>query len=145
AQIEALALDWDERFDEARQQVHAAIARLDTGEGGLVLTDMFGSTPSNVAVSCSERGRVEILSGVNLPMLLRLACLPQPLELPAVGDGLQGRAQKSVCRAREMPAGRGWEAAAGGAGTTGDAGSPGEGGRCRRAAPVALGAEKGDG
>ena len=126
SQIEALSLDWDAGFEEAKQKVHDAIARLDTGQGVIVLTDMFGSTPSNVAISCNQAGRVEILSGVNLPMLLRLACLPQPLDLAELAHWLQGKAQKSVCLASDMPAGKKCEAP-----------------RCD-VAPVAL-AEKGDG
>jgi|HubBroStandDraft_3_1064219.scaffolds.fasta_scaffold05482_5 PTS system mannose-specific IIA component len=114
-QIEAISLDWDERPDQARNRVLDAIDRLDTGQGVLVLTDMFGSTPSNVAVSCANRGRVEILSGVNLPMLLRLACMPQPLSLPELAHWLQGKTQKSVCVASDMPAGKKCAAPKGGA------------------------------
>jgi PTS system mannose-specific IIA component len=104
SQIEALSLDWEDCFEGAKQKVREAIARLDTGQGVLILTDMFGSTPSNVAIGCFQPGRVEILSGVNLPMVLRLACLPQRLEnLSELAHWLQAKAQKSVCLASEMP------------------------------------------
>jgi len=71
--FEALSLDWNDTFEEARAKVRAAIERLDEGQGVLILTDMYGGTPSNVAVTFLESGKVEVLTGVNLPMVLRLA------------------------------------------------------------------------
>src|SRR6185295_11375406 len=75
AGIEALSLDWNDTFEEAKAKVRAALDRLDDGHGVLILTDMYGGTPSNVAVTFLQNDRVEVLTGVNLPMVLRLACL----------------------------------------------------------------------
>ncbi|HSM13431.1 MAG TPA: PTS sugar transporter subunit IIA, partial [Thermoanaerobaculia bacterium] len=70
----ALALDWSEGIESARRRIADAVAELDAGDGVLVLTDMFCDTPSNAALSLRDPGKIEILSGVNLPMVVRLAC-----------------------------------------------------------------------
>ncbi|KUO55242.1 MAG: PTS fructose transporter subunit IIA [Sphingomonadales bacterium BRH_c3] len=56
-----------------RKDIANAITRVDEGQGVIVLTDLFGGTPSNLAISLLERGRVEVIAGINLPMLIRLA------------------------------------------------------------------------
>jgi PTS system mannose-specific IIA component len=73
-QFEAVSLEWGEGPDEARARVRAALARVDSGDGVLILADAFGGTPCNVALSVQDPGRVEVVSGVNLPMVMRLAC-----------------------------------------------------------------------
>jgi PTS system mannose-specific IIA component len=101
--FEALALDWNDSFEEARLKVRAAVERLEKGQGVLILTDMFGSTPCNVALTCLQPGRVEVLTGVNLPMVLRLAC--QGVEETSVAEAarwLQAKAQRSICLASDM-------------------------------------------
>lgn len=101
--FEALALDWNDTFDEARAKVRAAIERLDEGQGVLILTDMYGGTPSNVAVTFLEAGKVEVLTGVNLPMVLRLACqAEEPQTLGDLARWLQSKGQRSLCLVSEM-------------------------------------------
>jgi len=56
-----------------RKEIARAITQVDTGEGAVVLTDLFGGTPSNLAISLMEEGKVEVIAGINLPMLIRLA------------------------------------------------------------------------
>jgi PTS system mannose-specific IIA component len=73
-QFEAVSLGWGDGPDEARAKVRAAIGRVDTGDGVLILADTYGGTPCNVALSVQDPGRVEVVSGVNLPMVMRLAC-----------------------------------------------------------------------
>jgi mannose PTS system EIIA component len=105
--FEALCLDWNEPIDDLKGEVRAAVGRLDQGQGVLILTDMFGSTPCNVASTLLSEGRVEILSGVNLPMVMRLACQPR-LEgnLKELAHWLQVKTQKSVCLASELLSGK---------------------------------------
>jgi mannose PTS system EIIA component len=102
--FEALSLDWSDGFDEARSKVAAVLDRLDQGQGVLILTDMYGGTPCNIAMTFFQAGRVEILTGVNLPMVLRLACQADGDE-GAVSDlarRLQIKGQKSVCLAGDL-------------------------------------------
>jgi len=60
-------------MEQRRSEIANAIASVDTGDGVIVLTDLFGGTPSNLAISLLETGRVEVIAGINLPMLIRLA------------------------------------------------------------------------
>src|SRR6185503_1085555 len=106
--FEALSLDWSDGFDEARVKVAAALERLAQGQGVLILTDMFGGTPCNISMTFYEPGKVEILTGVNLPMVLRMACQIKEEET-SVSDlarWLQDKAQRSVCLAGELVQGR---------------------------------------
>lgn len=102
--FEALSLDWSEGFDEARSKVAAALARLDSGEGVLILTDMYGGTPCNIAMTFFQAGKVEVLTGVNLPMVLRLACQAEADETSVtdLARALQTKGQKSVCLAGDL-------------------------------------------
>jgi mannose PTS system EIIA component len=104
--FEALSLDWNDSFEEARLKVQAAVERLEEGEGVLILTDMYGGTPTNVAISFLAPGKVEVLTGVNLPMVLRVACQPaeEPTTLEETARWLQGKAQRSLCLGSEMQA-----------------------------------------
>ena len=70
--VAAIAIGPDDDMEERRADIATAIAEVDAGRGVIVLTDLFGGTPSNLAISLMERGRVEVIAGMNLPMLIRL-------------------------------------------------------------------------
>jgi PTS system mannose-specific IIA component len=69
----AISIGWHDDVNVARAAIQEAVSRVDQGHGVLILTDMFGGTPSNLALSMLEAGRVEVVTGVNLPMLIKLA------------------------------------------------------------------------
>lgn len=73
--LHTLSLDWDEPGDVLEERVTQVLGRLDQGDGVLILTDLYGDTPSNLALSVIDPGRIEVVTGVNLPMVLRLGCL----------------------------------------------------------------------
>jgi len=75
AGIEALSLEWNDTVDEARSKIRQALSRFDKGTKVIIFTDMFGGTPSNLCLSFLERGEVEIVTGVNLPMVVKFASL----------------------------------------------------------------------
>ena len=60
-------------MERRRSEIAKAIRRVDTGDGAIILTDLFGGTPSNLAISLMQTGKVEVIAGINLPMLIRLA------------------------------------------------------------------------
>lgn len=70
----ALCLEWNEGPDQAAGKISDALAELDEGDGVIILTDMYGGTPNNVAQRFQQPDHVEVVSGVNLPMVLRLGC-----------------------------------------------------------------------
>ena len=70
--IAAICIGPDDDMDARRQDIAAAIAEVDSGRGVIVLTDLFGGTPSNMAISLMQPGKVEVIAGINLPMLIRL-------------------------------------------------------------------------
>ena len=69
----AISIGPDDDMKQRRADIVEAVAGVDTGSGVIILTDMFGGTPSNLAISVMNPGRVEVIAGVNLPMLVRLA------------------------------------------------------------------------
>lgn len=73
--MEALPLEWSDSVDVAREKIAAGLQRIGHDRGVIIFTDMFGGTPSNISLSFLEEGRVEIVTGVNLPMLVKFAML----------------------------------------------------------------------
>ncbi|WP_295895270.1 PTS sugar transporter subunit IIA [uncultured Bartonella sp.] len=67
----------DDDMDQRRKDIVAAVAAVDGGQGVIILTDMFGGTPSNLAISVMQEGKVEVIAGVNLPMLIKLTSVRQ--------------------------------------------------------------------
>lgn len=72
-QIEAVTIDPEDDVEARRKDIIAAVKRVDSGDGVAILTDMFGGTPSNLAISVMGQPKVEVLAGINLPMLVKLA------------------------------------------------------------------------
>jgi PTS system mannose-specific IIA component len=72
-QLEAIRIESDEDADAGRQRILQAIERVDKGDGALLVTDMFGATPANLAISAMSGPKIEVLSGVSLPMLVKVA------------------------------------------------------------------------
>ena len=71
--LETVSIGPEDDMEERRRDIVSAVDRVNDGSGVILLTDMFGGTPSNLAISVMETGRVEVLAGVNLPMLIKLA------------------------------------------------------------------------
>ena len=71
--VVAICIGPNDDMEQRRKDIADAIRRVDSGKGVIVLTDLFGGTPSNLAISLMQAGRVEVIAGINLPMLIRLA------------------------------------------------------------------------
>jgi PTS system mannose-specific IIA component len=71
--IETVCIGPEDDMDQRRQDIITAVAKANEGAGVVILTDMFGGTPSNLSISCMNSGEVEVIAGVNLPMLIKLA------------------------------------------------------------------------
>ncbi len=72
-QIETISIGPDDDIEQRRKDIVAAVSKVDSGAGVAVLTDMFGGTPSNLAISVMNDAHVEVVAGINLPMLIKLA------------------------------------------------------------------------
>lgn len=81
-QVVAICIMPDDNMEERRSAILEAIATVDGGDGCVLLTDMFGGTPSNLAISAMEDSRVEVIAGINLPMLVKLARIREECPLP---------------------------------------------------------------
>ena len=74
-QVVAISIGPNDDMETRRVEIVEAVGNVDTGEGAILLTDMFGGTPSNLAISVMEQAKVEVIAGVNLPMLIKLASI----------------------------------------------------------------------
>lgn len=73
SQFEGVCIEADDDMEQRRNEIIEAVAAVDSGDGVVIVTDMFGGTPSNLAISLMQPGKVEILAGMNLPMLIKLS------------------------------------------------------------------------
>ncbi|MCF3933672.1 PTS sugar transporter subunit IIA [Acuticoccus sp. M5D2P5] len=80
--VEPISIEPDDDIEQRRADIVAAVARVDKGQGVVILTDMFGGTPSNLAISVMPQGKVEVIAGVNLPMLVKLSSARATMDLP---------------------------------------------------------------
>jgi PTS system mannose-specific IIA component len=101
--IEAVPLEWTDSVDEAREKIRIALDRIGTDNGVIIFTDMFGGTPSNISLSFLEKDRVEIITGVNLPMVVKFATLQQDgKDLTALAHTISEKGSKAIRVASEL-------------------------------------------
>jgi PTS system mannose-specific IIA component len=105
-QIEAVTIGAEDDSDLCRSDIIEAVNRVDSGDGVAILTDMFGGTPSNLAISCMSRPKVEVLAGINLPMLVKLAKVREERTLPDAIAMAQEAGRKYVTIASRVLAGK---------------------------------------
>jgi PTS system mannose-specific IIA component len=102
AQARAVSIGADASMEEQRARLGEAIQAVDSGDGVLVLTDMFGGTPANLALTFLDE-RIDVVTGVNLPMVLKLATArAEPLALRAAAELITGYGQKNITLASEL-------------------------------------------
>ena len=94
--VVAVAISSDDPVETNRQKIAAAIKEVDTGEGVLLMTDMFGGTPSNICLSFLEDKNIEVISGLNLPMLINLVSNASGLPFAELAEFIQNYGQKNI-------------------------------------------------
>jgi PTS system mannose-specific IIA component len=104
--IAAVSIGWHDDVDAARGEVERAIARVSQGAGVLLTTDMFGGTPTNIASMFYEEGVVEVVTGVNLPMVIRLATQPEAISLSELARQVCDLGRQGIYVASELLAPR---------------------------------------
>jgi len=101
-QFQAVPVEPKDGSEAIREKILTAVRKVDSGQGVLILTDMYGGTPSNISLSFLEEKKIEVITGVNLPMLLKLATLEEPLTLEALAAFITDYGQRNINLASEV-------------------------------------------
>ena len=101
-EFRAVSIEPSQSVDEMRSQISVALDAADQGDGVLVLTDMFGGTPSNIALSFLDEHQVEVVTGLNLPMLIKLATLRETKSLEELAAFIKQYGQRNISVASEL-------------------------------------------
>lgn len=103
--MRAICIGPDDDMEQRREDILSAVRAVDSGQGVIVLTDMFGGTPSNLAISIMDKANVEIIAGINLPMLIRLAKARQECALAEAVEQAQEAGRKYISVASKVLSG----------------------------------------
>lgn len=106
SQIETVTIGPNDDVEQRRKDIIEAVKLVDSGDGVVILTDMFGGTPSNLAISVMSRPRVEVLAGINLPMLVKLAKVRHECSLAEAVSAAQESGRKYITIASRVLAGK---------------------------------------
>ena len=101
-QVAAICIGAEDDMEARRQDILRRISEVDTGDGVVLLTDMFGGTPSNLAISVMDRPRIEVVAGVNLPMLIKLAGKTRSSDLLAVAQEMREHGRNAIWVASDL-------------------------------------------
>ena len=101
-QIEGICIGPDDDMEERRGQIAEAIRSVDEGDGVIMLTDLFGGTPSNLAISLMKSDKIEVIAGVNLPMLIRLDGARKTMDVRAAVAAAREAGRKYISVASEI-------------------------------------------
>ena len=101
-QFAAVSIGWHDEVNDARADIANAIARVQGDGGVLILTDMFGGTPSNLGLTFLEANRVEVITGVNLPMLIKLASLRGSQDLQSAAREMREHGRNAIWVASDL-------------------------------------------
>jgi PTS system mannose-specific IIA component len=100
--IAAVSIGWHDDVEAAREEIERAIKQVSEGRGVLILTDMFGGTPTNITSMYLTEGEVEVVTGVNLPMVIKLASQSEPDSLAVVARRVRDQGREGIYLAGEL-------------------------------------------
>ena len=100
--LQAVVIDWDADVSLARATIQKSLQQVDAGHGVLIFTDMFGGTPTNISLTFLEPGRAEIVTGINLPMLIKFLNLRAEEDLAGVVEQICMKGRRSIQVASEL-------------------------------------------
>jgi PTS system mannose-specific IIA component len=100
--IAAVSIGWHDDVESAKNEIARAIKRVSNGKGVLLLTDMFGGTPTNISAMFIEENDVEIVTGVNLPMVIKLAAQTKEMTLAEMAAEVEAQGKQAIYRASEL-------------------------------------------
>ena len=102
SQVETVSIGPDDDIERRRQDILDAVLSVSDGSGVILLTDMFGGTPSNLAISVMEAGRTEVIAGMNLPMLIKLSSVRKNDDMDAALEEAQAAGRKYINVASQL-------------------------------------------
>jgi PTS system mannose-specific IIA component len=102
AHIQAVSIGWHDDVNDASKDIEKRIAEVENGHGVLLLTDMFGGTPSNIAFSFHDPGKVDIVTGVNLPMIIKIAGQKEGETLDSLARIVRDQGRSSIAMASDF-------------------------------------------
>ena len=100
--IKAVSIGWHDDVNDAQKDIERHIAEVDSGKGVLLLTDMFGGTPSNIALSFHNPGVVDVVTGVNLPMIIKIANQKEGDTLESLARIVRDQGRSSIAMASDF-------------------------------------------
>ena len=100
--ITAVSIGWHDDVEMARDEIARAIKNINSGAGVMLLTDMFGGTPTNISAMFLKEDEVEIVTGVNLPMVIKLATESRPIGLKELAAEVEAEGKSAICRAGDL-------------------------------------------
>jgi mannose PTS system EIIA component len=100
--IKAVTIGWHDDVNDARKDIEKHLAEVESGSGVLILTDMFGGTPSNIALSFHDPGKVDVLTGVNLPMIIKIAGQKEGDTLESLARIVRDQGRSSISMASDF-------------------------------------------
>ena len=101
-QVATICIEAEDDMESRRGDIATAITQVDDGNGVILLTDLFGGTPSNLAISLMEAGRIEVIAGINLPMLIRLGGARKAMKVVDAVNAARDAGRKYITVASEM-------------------------------------------
>ncbi|TWG88956.1 PTS system mannose-specific IIA component [Mesorhizobium sp. J18] len=104
--FETVSIGAEDDMEQRRRDIVDAVARADTGSGVIILTDMFGGTPSNLAISVMDTGRIEVIAGMNLPMLIKLSSVRTANDMASALEAAQNAGRKYINVASQVLSGK---------------------------------------
>ena len=105
-QVETVSIGPDDDIEQRRKDIIAAVTKVDLGDGVVILTDMFGGTPSNLAISVMNEAKVDVVAGINLPMLIKLVSVRETASLEHAVVQAQDAGRKYISVASRILSGK---------------------------------------
>lgn len=100
--ITAVSIGWNDNVETAKEEISRAIKKVSSGNGVLLLTDMFGGTPTNISAMFIADSQIEIVTGVNLPMVIKLASQSKEISLSEMAKEVEEQGKQAIYRAGEL-------------------------------------------
>jgi PTS system mannose-specific IIA component len=100
--IKAVSIGWHDDVNDARKDIEKHISEVESGSGVLILTDMFGGTPSNIAFSLHDPGKIDVVTGVNLPMIIKIAGQKEGEALESLARIVRDQGRSSIAMASDF-------------------------------------------